>query len=226
MEHGNKKVEQQAKPVDAQNERKGRTVQLVLIRHGESSWNFENRFTGWTDVPLSEKGIQEAKNAGKLLKERGFVFDKCYTSYLTRAVHTLDYALTELGMSYLPVEKRWRLNERMYGGLTGLNKDECRVKHGEDKVLMWRRSADVAPPLLDESSEYHPFRDRRYNKVPKNLLPSTENLLDCIARVLPCWFDDICPDLFDGKRLLISIHGNSIRALVKHLDNLSNEGKS
>ena len=202
-----------------------KTIQVVLIRHGESIWNKENRFTGWTDVPLTENGRIEAANAGKALKAKGFTFDKCYTSYLKRAVHTLDIVLDEMGLSYLPVEKRWRLNERMYGGLTSLNKEECRQKHGEEQVLMWRRSVDVAPPLLDTTSEFHPWNDPRYALVPKSLLPSTENLLDCIARVLPCWFDNICPDLLEGKRLLIAIHGNSIRALVKHLDKLTTEGR-
>lgn len=201
-----------------------KTFQVVFIRHGESIWNLENRFTGWTDVPLTETGRKEAQTAGKALKEKGFTFDKCYTSYLKRAVHTLDIVLDEMGLSYLPVEKRWRLNERMYGGLTGLNKQECREIHGDEQVLMWRRSVDVAPPKLDTKSEYHPLNDKRYALVPKCLLPSTENLLDCIARVLPCWFDDLCPDLLSGKRLLVAIHGNSIRALVKHLDGLTNEG--
>lgn len=202
----------------------GKTIQIVFIRHGESEWNKENRFTGWVDVALSEQGREEARKAGKALKAQGFVFDKCYTSYLKRAVHTLDLALDEMGQSYLPVEKRWRLNERMYGGLTGLNKNECKEKHGEQQVLLWRRSVDVSPPELDHASPYHPANDPRYAKVPQNLIPSTENLLDCIARVLPCWFDNICPDLLEGKRLLVSIHGNSIRALVKHLDGLTNEG--
>lgn len=203
----------------------GKTIQIVFIRHGESEWNKENRFTGWVDVGLSEQGREEARKAGKALKAHGFIFDKCYTSYLKRAVHTLDLALDEMGQSYLPVEKRWRLNERMYGGLTGLNKNECKEKHGEQQVLLWRRSVDVSPPELDRASPYHPANDLRYAKIPQNLIPSTENLLDCIARVLPCWFDNICPDLFDGKRLLVSIHGNSIRALVKHLDGLTNEGR-
>lgn len=202
-----------------------KTFQVVLIRHGESVWNLENRFTGWNDVPLSDTGRREAKTAGKALKERGFTFDKCYTSYLKRAVHTLDLVLDEMGLSYLPVSKKWRLNERMYGGLTGLNKEECKQKHGDDQVLLWRRSVDVAPPALDTTSEYHPLNDPRYALVPKTLLPSTENLLDCIARVLPCWFDDICPELLAGKRILVAIHGNSIRALVKHLEGLSNEGR-
>lgn len=204
----------------------GKTYKIVLIRHGESLWNLENRFTGWTDVSLTQKGREEASHAGKLLKQHGFKFNKAFTSLLKRAIHTLDIALDELGQSYLPVEKLWRLNERMYGGLTGLNKDECKVKYGDEQVLLWRRSVNVSPPDLDLSSEYHPANDERYKHVPKCLIPSTENLLDCIDRVLPAWFDNICPEIISGKQLIVSIHGNSIRALVKHLDGLSNEGRS
>lgn len=200
-----------------------KTYQVVIIRHGESSWNKENRFTGWHDVPLTEGGRTEATQAGLKLKEQGFVFDKCYTSVLKRAVHTLDIVLDQMGLTYLPVEKRWRLNERMYGGLTGMNKSECMEKFGNEQVVKWRRSVDSSPPNCELDSEYYPGNDPRYALVPKCLLPRTENLLNCIERVLPCWFDEICPDILSGKRLILAIHGNSTRALVKHLESLSDE---
>lgn len=201
-----------------------KTYQIVIIRHGESLWNKENRFTGWHDVPLTEDGRKEARHAGRLLKEKGYRFDKCYTSVLTRAIHTLDIVLDEMGCAYLPVVKKWRLNERMYGGLTGMNKSECREQYGEDQVLLWRRSVNTAPPECELDSEYYPGNDSRYALVPKELLPRTEDLINCIDRVLPCWFDNICPDIISGKKLIISIHGNSIRALVKHLEGLTSEG--
>lgn len=197
---------------------------IVLVRHGESEWNKLNVFTGWHDVQLNATGLKEAKEAGELFKKLGLTFDKCYTSLLTRAINTLDVILLEMGQSYLPVEKRWRLNERMYGGLTGLNKAECAKEHGDQQVLLWRRSFDVCPPPLDLASPYHPLKDSRYKHVPRVLIPSTESLKTCIERVLPCWYDEICPDLMSGKNLLVSIHGNSIRALLKVIQNLGEEG--
>lgn len=190
-------------------------IQLVLLRHGESTWNKENRFTGWTDVDLSEKGFEEAKAAGRLLKEKGFVFDVAHTSVLKRAIRTLWLTLDELDLMWIPVKKDWRLNERHYGGLQGLNKAETAAKHGEDQVKVWRRSYDTPPPPLDASSEHDFSKDRRYAGVKD--LPRTESLKLTLERVLPYWNDAIVPDLRAGKNLIIAAHGNSLRAIVKHL---------
>jgi 2,3-bisphosphoglycerate-dependent phosphoglycerate mutase len=193
---------------------------LVLLRHGQSQWNLENRFTGWWDVGLSEKGVEEAVAAGALMKRQGMDFDTCFTSLLTRAIKTLDLALETMGRLWLPVAKDWRLNERHYGGLTGLNKQEMRDKVGDEQVKIWRRSFDVAPPPLDRGSQYDVSGDRRYEGVP---VPETESLKDTIERVLPYWDEAIAPALKSGERVLISAHGNSIRALVKLLSNLGDE---
>ena len=193
---------------------------LVLVRHGQSQWNLENRFTGWWDVGLSEKGVAEAAAAGELMKAKGFEFDVCFTSLLTRAILTLDIALEAMDRLWLPVFKHWRLNERHYGGLTGLNKQEMREKVGEVQVKIWRRSFDIPPPPLDSDSRYNVSRDRRYSGVP---VPATESLKDTIERVLPYWDEAIAPALKSGQRVLVSAHGNSIRALVKHLSGLGDE---
>jgi len=190
---------------------------LVLIRHGQSTWNLENRFTGWWDVDVTEKGVEEARAAGRLLRDKGLDFDQCYTSVQSRAIKTLNIVLEEMGRLWLPVEKDWRLNERHYGGLTGLNKAETAAKHGDDQVKIWRRSFDVPPPVLEAGSEFDLSQDRRYAGIP---IPSTESLKDTIARVLPYWEERIAPDLKAGKRVVISAHGNSLRALVKHLSNI------
>jgi len=188
--------------------------QLVLIRHGQSTWNLENRFTGWWDVEVTEKGVGEARAAGQLMKQKGLDFDQCFTSLQSRAIKTLNLALEEMGRLWLPVEKDWRLNERHYGGLTGLNKAETAAKHGDDQVKIWRRSFDVPPPPLAAGSEYDLSSDRRYAGIA---IPDTESLKDTIARVLPYWEARIAPALKAGQRVLISAHGNSLRALVKHL---------
>ena len=193
---------------------------LVLVRHGQSQWNLENRFTGWWDVGLSEKGVAEATAAGELMRDRGIDFDVCFTSLLTRAIKTLDLALEPMDRLWLPVRKHWRLNERHYGGLTGLNKQEMREKVGEEQVKIWRRSFDIPPPPLDEGSRYDVSDDRRYAGVE---VPRSESLKDTIERVLPFWDEAIAPALRSGERVLISAHGNSIRALVKHLSKLGNE---
>lgn len=187
---------------------------LVLIRHGQSSWNLENRFTGWWDVDLTDKGIDEAKAAGRLMADRGMDFDLCFTSFQTRAIKTLNLALEEMRRLWLPVEKDWRLNERHYGGLTGLDKAETMAKAGEEQVRIWRRSFDVPPPPLEAGSAWDLAADRRYDGIA---IPDTESLKDTIARVLPYWNARIAPELKAGKRVLISAHGNSLRALVKHL---------
>jgi len=194
---------------------------LVLLRHGQSQWNLDNRFTGWVDVPLSELGVQEAKAAGKLLRDEGFRFDIAYTSVLKRAIKTLWIVLEELDQMWIPVVRTWRVNERMYGGLQGLNKAETVAKHGEDKVKIWRRSYDVPPPPLDEASEYWPGNDPRYAKLAKNEIPKTECLKDTVNRFLPFWESDIAPAIRRGERVVIAAHGNSLRALVKHLDGVS-----
>jgi len=193
---------------------------LVLLRHGQSQWNLENRFTGWWDVGLSEKGVAEAIAAGELMRERGFDFDICFTSVLSRAIKTLDLALEAMDRLWLPVRKHWRLNERHYGGLTGLNKQEMREKVGDKQVQIWRRSFDVAPPPLPDDSPYDVSSDRRYLGVE---VPRTESLKDTIERVLPCWHEAIAPALKSGDRVLISAHGNSIRALVKLLSNIGDQ---
>ena len=191
---------------------------LVLIRHGQSAWNLENRFTGWWDVDVTEKGAEEARAAGRLMAEKGLDFDCCFTSVQTRAIKTLHLALEEMGRLWLPVEKDWHLNERHYGGLTGLNKAETAAKHGDEQVHIWRRSFDVPPPPLDTDSPFDLSKDRRYAGVA---IPDTESLKDTIARVLPYWESRIVPQLRAGKRVLISAHGNSLRALVKHLSGIS-----
>ena len=190
---------------------------LVLIRHGQSAWNLETRFTGWWDVNLTPQGEAEAKAAGELLAARGIDFDQCYTSFQTRAIKTLNIALEAMGRLWLPVEKDWRLNERHYGGLTGLNKAETAAKHGDDQVKIWRRSFDIPPPPLTSGGDYDLATDRRYQGIA---IPDTESLKDTIARVLPYWESRIAPDLKAGKRVVISAHGNSLRALVKHLSNI------
>jgi 2,3-bisphosphoglycerate-dependent phosphoglycerate mutase len=192
--------------------------QLVLLRHGQSAWNLENRFTGWWDVNLTPQGEAEAKAAGEMLAARGFDFDLCFTSLQTRAIKTLNIALEAMGRLWLPVEKNWRLNERHYGGLTGLDKAETAAKHGDAQVKIWRRSFDIPPPPLEPGSEYDLSQDRRYAGIP---IPTQESLKDTIARVLPYWEDRIAPALRDGQRVLISAHGNSLRALVKHLSGIS-----
>jgi 2,3-bisphosphoglycerate-dependent phosphoglycerate mutase len=194
---------------------------LVLLRHGQSQWNNENRFTGWVDVPLSEAGAEEARQAGKLLKAEGFEFDVAYTSVLKRAIKTLWIALEELDQMWIPVHRSWRVNERMYGGLQGLNKSETAARHGDQQVLVWRRSYDIPPPPLEESSPYWPGKDRRYAALSPSELPRTECLKDTVARFLPLWENEIAPAIRSGKRVLIAAHGNSLRALVKYLDNVS-----
>ena len=196
---------------------------LVLLRHGLSQWNSDNRFTGWVDVPLSEQGEAEARAAGKLLRSEGFVFDRAYTSVLKRAIKTLWIALEELDLMWIPVVRTWRVNERMYGGLQGLNKSETTAKHGEAQVKIWRRSYDVPPPALEESSEYSPSKDARYKDLKPSELPRTECLKDTVERFLPFWESEIAPAIKSGKRVLITAHGNSLRALVKHLDNVSDD---
>ena len=198
-------------------------IKLVLVRHGQSMWNLENRFTGWTDVELSEQGIKEAKEAGKVLKEKGFNFDVAYTSVLKRANDTLKYILEELGEENIPVKKSWRLNERHYGALQGLNKDETKEKYGEEQVLLWRRSTDVRPPALSKDDERYPGNDPKYSDLKENELPTTENLIDTIKRVMEYWNSDIKKDLETGKRVIIAAHGNSLRGLIKYLDNMTDE---
>ncbi|MBB4838338.1 2,3-bisphosphoglycerate-dependent phosphoglycerate mutase [Sphingomonas kyeonggiensis] len=193
---------------------------LVLIRHGQSAWNLENRFTGWWDVDLTEQGVAEATAAGVLMKEKGLDFDLCFTSFQSRAIKTLHLALEAMGRLWLPEEKSWKLNERHYGGLTGLNKAETAAKHGDEQVKIWRRSFDVPPPLPEEGSPWDLAKDERYHGVP---IPQTESLKDTIARVLPYWEETIAPELKAGKRVLIAAHGNSLRALVKHLSGIPDE---
>lgn len=193
---------------------------LVLLRHGESTWNKENRFTGWTDVDLSEKGLEEAHQAGKLLKEAGFVFDVAFTSVLKRAIRTLWISLDELDQMYIPVINTWRLNERHYGALQGLNKAEMAVKFGEEQVHIWRRSYDVRPPALEKSDERWPGHDPRYKDMAEKDVPQTECLKDTVERFLPFWFETVVPAVKGGKRVIIAAHGNSLRSLVKYLDNI------
>ena len=191
---------------------------LVLIRHGQSQWNLENRFTGWWDVDVTEQGVAEARAAGRLMKERGIDFDRCFTSVQTRAIKTLHLALEEMGRLWLPVTKDWRLNERHYGGLTGLDKAETAARHGDAQVKIWRRSFDIPPPPLEPGSAFDLSGDRRYAGIA---VPATESLKDTITRVLPYWEEAIAPVLRAGERVLISAHGNSLRALVKHLSGIS-----
>jgi 2,3-bisphosphoglycerate-dependent phosphoglycerate mutase len=194
---------------------------LVLVRHGESAWNKENRFTGWTDVDLSEKGREEAKEAGLVLKEGGYTFDVAYTSVLKRAIRTLWITLDELDLMWIPVHRTWRLNERHYGALQGLNKAETAAKFGEDQVKIWRRSYDIPPPPLAPDDPRYPGHDPRYRNLSKEELPLTECLKDTVARFLPYWHETIAPAIVRGERVLIAAHGNSLRALVKYLDHVS-----
>ncbi len=198
---------------------------IVLLRHGESSWNKENRFTGWTDVDLTEKGIEEAKQAGRLMKEAGFEFDQAYSSVLKRAMRTLWLALEEMDRLWIPIQRNWRLNERHYGALQGLNKAETAAKYGDDQVLVWRRSYDTPPPALAFDDPRHPRFDARYGEafsgLTENELPMTECLKDTVARFVPFWESTIAPAVKSGKSVIVAAHGNSIRALVKYLDNIS-----
>jgi 2,3-bisphosphoglycerate-dependent phosphoglycerate mutase len=194
---------------------------LVLVRHGESTWNKENRFTGWTDVDLSEKGRQEALEGGQILKKEGYVFDVAYTSVLKRAIRTLWTILDEMDQMWIPVHRSWRLNERHYGALQGLNKAETAAKFGEDQVKIWRRSYDVPPPVLASDDPRYPGHDPRYKNLTPQELPLTECLKDTVARFLPLWHETIAPVIQSGQRVIIAAHGNSLRALVKYLDNIS-----
>ena len=196
---------------------------LVLIRHGESTWNLENRFTGWTDVDLTPTGVSQAMSAGRLLKAEGYDFDLCYTSVLKRAIHTLWYCLDEMDRTWLPVVKNWRLNERHYGALQGLNKAETAKQYGDQQVLVWRRSYDIPPPALEAGDPRSERGDRRYANLKEGELPLTECLKDTVARVLPFWNESMAPAIRAGKRVLVSAHGNSIRALVKYLDGVSDQ---
>jgi 2,3-bisphosphoglycerate-dependent phosphoglycerate mutase len=196
---------------------------IVLLRHGESTWNQENRFTGWTDVDLSEKGLQEAARAGKVLREAGYQFDIAYTSVLKRAIRTLWMTLDGMDLMWIPVVRDWRLNERHYGALQGLNKAETAAKYGEQQVLVWRRSYDVPPPALDPGDERNPSRDPRYAGLDKARIPLTECLKDTVARVVPYWNERIAPRVSRGERVLIAAHGNSLRALIKFFDGMSDE---
>lgn len=196
---------------------------IVLLRHGESAWNKENRFTGWTDVDLTEKGIAEANRAGELLKENGFNFDKAYTSYLKRAVKTLNCALDKLDQDWIPVEKTWRLNEKHYGALQGLNKSETAAKYGDEQVLIWRRSYDIAPNALAEDDPRNPRFEIRYQEVPDAELPRTESLKETIERIMPYWKCIIFPNLKTADQLLVVAHGNSLRGIIKHLKHISDE---
>lgn len=198
-------------------------TKLVVVRHGESTWNKENRFTGWTDVDLSEKGKEEAKKAGEILKAEGFKFDLAYTSVLKRAIRTLWYILDEMDLMWIPVIRDWRLNERHYGALQGLNKAETAAKHGEEQVKIWRRSYDIQPPALEESDERFPGHDPRYGNLTADQLPKTECLKDTVARFLPLWKNEISSDIKSGKKVLVVAHGNSLRALVKYLDNIPDD---
>ena len=198
-------------------------IKLVLVRHGQSIWNLENRFTGWTDVPLSEKGVKEAQEAGMVLKEKGFTFDLAFTSVLKRAEDTLDYILKEMDLSDIEIRHSWRLNERHYGALQGLNKDDTKKKYGEEQVKLWRRSADVRPPALTKEDERYPGYDPKYKDLTEEELPTTENLIDTIHRVITYWNTDIKQELEQGKQVIIVAHGNSLRGLMKYLDNMSDE---
>ena len=198
-------------------------IKLVLLRHGESVWNKENKFTGWTDVDLSEKGVQEAREAGKVLKEQGFSFDIAFTSVLKRAIRTLNIVLEELDLQWIPVRKHWRLNERHYGALQGLNKAETAKREGEEQVHIWRRSYDVAPPPLTEDDPRFPKHEPQYARMDRGVLPHTECLKDTVERFMPYWFDTIVPALKEKKKVVIAAHGNSLRALVKYLDEISDE---
>ncbi|MCH8034455.1 MAG: 2,3-diphosphoglycerate-dependent phosphoglycerate mutase [Bacteroidetes bacterium] len=196
---------------------------VVLLRHGESTWNKANKFTGWTDVDLSEKGIVEAKKAGEVLKKEGYTFDIAFTSVLKRAIRTLWITLDELDLMWIPVIRDWRLNERHYGALQGLNKAETAQKYGEEQIKIWRRSYDTQPPALEKTDERYPGNDPRYENLTEKELPLTECLKDTVARFMPYWEETIAPTIESGKKVLIAAHGNSLRALVKYLDNVSEE---
>jgi phosphoglycerate mutase, BPG-dependent, family 1 len=196
---------------------------IVLLRHGESTWNQENRFTGWTDVDLTEKGVAEATKAGNLLKEKGFLFEKAYTSYLKRAVKTLNVVLDKMDLDWIPVEKNWRLNEKHYGNLQGLNKAETAEKYGEKQVLVWRRSYDIAPDALEEDDPRNPRFDIRYADVDPKEIPSTESLKDTVERILPYWKKVIFPTLKNADQVLVAAHGNSLRGIIKYLKNIADD---
>ena len=196
---------------------------VVLLRHGESVWNKENRFTGWTDVDLSEKGVEEAKKAGKTLVENGFCFQKAYTSYLKRAVKTLNQVLDVMDLDWIPVEKNWRLNEKHYGMLQGLNKSETAAKYGDEQVLIWRRSYDIAPNPMEMNEPRSPRQDIRYNELTDAQIPLTESLLDTVNRIVPYWKDVIAPSMKQYDQIVVAAHGNSLRGIIKYLKNISNE---
>ena len=198
-------------------------MKVVLLRHGESTWNKENRFTGWTDVDLSEKGLIEAGKAGEVLAKEGYTFDVAFTSVLKRAIRTLWITLDKMDLMWIPVHRNWRLNERHYGALQGLNKAETAEKYGDEQVLIWRRSYDTPPPSLEKSDERYPGNDPRYADMDESDLPLTECLKDTVARFLPHWHDTIAPAIKSGRKVIIAAHGNSLRALVKYLDNVSDE---
>ena len=198
-------------------------TRIVLLRHGESEWNLENRFTGWTDVGLSEKGVKEAERAGEILKQEGYIFDLAFTSYLRRAAATLWAVLDKMDLMWIPEIKSWRLNERHYGALQGLNKAETAKAYGEEQVHLWRRSYDVPPPPLEISDPRYPGKELRYGDLKPEEIPRSESLKDTVARFLPYWHEEIVPRVREGKRVIIVAHGNSLRALVKYLDNISDE---
>ena len=198
-------------------------IKLVLVRHGQSIWNLENKFTGWTDVGLSSNGVNEAIEAGKVLKEKGFTFDLAYTSVLKRAEDTLTYILKEMNEEDIEIRRSWKLNERLYGALQGLNKDETRKKYGDEQVLLWRRSATVRPPELELTDQRYPGNDPKYSNLTKEELPRTENLVDTIKRVVEYFKEEIEPELKNNKKIIIVAHGNSLRGLIKYLDNISDE---
>ena len=195
--------------------------EITLIRHGESSWNRENRFTGWTDVPLSDKGVEEARAAGRLMKQEGLAFDLAFTSVLKRAIKTLWLALEEMDRMWIPIRHSWKLNERHYGALQGLDKAETAAKYGDDQVKIWRRSYDTPPPFLEKTDERYPAKDPRYASLSLSEIPAGECLADTVARVIPYWKESIVPEIRAGKRIVIAAHGNSLRALVKYLDDIS-----
>jgi len=199
-------------------------IKLVLIRHGESLWNKENRFTGWTDVDLSENGLIEARKAGQILKKNGYTFDLAYTSVLKRAIRTLWIALHEMDLMWIPVYKSWKLNERHYGALQGLNKTETAEKYGDEQVLRWRRYVDVRPPELKKTDDRYPGKELKYKELREDQIPTTECLDDTVKRVMEEWFEEIEPKIREGKRVIVSAHGNTLRALVKYLDNVSSDG--
>jgi len=196
---------------------------IVFVRHGQSEWNLQNRFTGWTDVDLTELGKQEALEGAKMLRQEGFDFDLCYTSYLRRAVKTLDIVLDAMDLMWLPVKKTWRLNERHYGALQGLNKAETAEKYGDEQVFVWRRSYDTPPPALETDDPRYPGHERRYAEVPEAELPLCESLKDTVARVMPFWHEELAPAVKSGARILVAAHGNSLRAIVKYLDGMDEE---